>query len=170
MKSLLRRVRASRLLDILVFAAIVLAILSVLWLLPEPEPLKVSGSATIIDGDSLAVRGHEIRLLGVDAPERDQTCTRKGVEWRCGAESASALRNRLRGQTVMCSSTERDVHDRLLATCQVRGAEINRWLVEQGWAVSYGRYYGEEQAAKRARRGIWSGTFVLPRDWREETR
>lgn len=170
MKFLLRRTRTSRQLDILVFAVIVLAILLVLWLLPEPEPVKVSGSATIVDGDSLIVYGNEIRLLGIDAPERNQTCTRKNVEWRCGAEAASALRNRLRGQTVECSGTERDVHDRLLATCQVRDAEINRWLVQQGWAVSYGRYYGEEETAKRARRGIWSGTFVLPRDWRDEAR
>lgn len=170
MRFLLRRTRTSRHLDVLVFAIIVLAILFVLWLLPEPEPIEVSGSATVIDGDSLAVGGHEIRLLGVDAPEREQTCTRKNAEWRCGAEAAGALRNRMRGQTIKCSGNERDIHDRLLAVCRVRGTELNRWLVEQGWAVSYGHYYDEEQAAKRARRGIWSGSFTRPRDWRDEVR
>ncbi len=166
----LRRTRSSKLLDFAVFSLIILAILGVLWLLPEPTPESVSGSAAVIDGDSVIVRDIEIRLVGIDAPERDQTCTRGGADWACGAESARALRNRLHRKHVTCSGIERDAHDRLLAVCQVGQEDINRWLVRQGWAVSYGRYITDEDAAKRARRGIWSGTFIAPRDWREGAR
>ena len=170
MRFLLRRMRSSKLFDFLVFALIILSILAFLLLLPEPDPENVAGSASTIDGDSLKVRGTEIRLLGIDAPERDQPCTWNGADWACGAEAANALRNRLRGKLVTCSGSERDVHDRLLAVCRVGQEDINRWLVRQGWAVSYGRYIADETAAKRARRGIWKGTFIAPREWREGAR
>jgi len=40
------------------------------------------------DGDSLMVGETEVRLFGVDAPEFDQTCTRAGQSWACGAVAA----------------------------------------------------------------------------------
>lgn len=126
--------RRNRLLDLVVFAAMVLGILAILRFLPQPDPITVSGSARILDGDSLIVDGIEIRLDGVDAPEGAQTCERAGQTWPCGREATINLRNLLRGRIVTCEGRERDAHGRLLATCKVRGAEINRWLVEQGWA------------------------------------
>lgn len=170
MSRLLSRTRRSKLLDLVLFAAIVLAILAVLRLLPQPEPLEMSGRARIIDADSISVQGTEIRLKGVDAPESLQTCARAGKDWPCGREAARALGNRLRGQIVTCKGSERDVHDRLLAVCRVRSMEINRWLVEQGWAVSFGGYAEAERRARDAKRGLWSGQFVRPSDWREENR
>ena len=137
MNILFRHSRRNRLFDIILFAAIVLGILAVLRFLPEPDPLEVSGIAAVIDGDSLRVGGVEIRLLGIDAPEGAQSCTRGGTRWPCGAQAAQKLENRVRGAIVECKGNERDVHNRLLAVCRVRGDEINRWLVEQGWAVSY---------------------------------
>ncbi len=170
MNSLLRKSRRNRSLDIILFAAIVLAILAVIRFLPEPEPVEVSGTARIIDGDSIIVNGVEIRLLGIDAPEHAQNCIRSGTSWPCGAESTRKLGNRLRGQKVICKGGERDVHDRLLAVCRMQGDEINHWLVEQGWALSYHAYPGAERVARAAKRGIWSGTFIRPRAWREENR
>lgn len=170
MKTLFRQTRRNRPLDIIAFAAIVVGILAVLRFLPEPEPVELTGIAGVIDGDSLRVRGVEIRLLGIDAPESAQNCTRGGTSWPCGLEAARNLRNRLRGRTVVCKGNERDVHDRLLALCRTGEADINRWLVEQGWAVSYSGYPGAERTARKAKRGIWSGTFIRPRDWREENR
>lgn len=170
MKTLLNYARNNRIFDIILFAAIIIGILAVLRFLPEPDPVEVSGIAGIIDGDSLRVSGVEIRLLGIDAPESAQTCTRIGTSWPCGSEAARKLRNRLRGQTVFCKGHERDVHDRLLARCRVKDLEINRWLVGQGWAVSYHGYPGEEREARKEKRGIWSGTFISPRDWRDENR
>jgi endonuclease YncB( thermonuclease family) len=170
MKTLFDTSRRNRTLDIILFAIIVLGILTVLRFLPKPEPVELSGTARIIDGDSIVVRGVEIRLLGVDAPEYAQNCMRGGSNWPCGADSARKLGNLLRGHTVSCKGGERDVHDRLLAVCRVRGDEINHWLVEQGWALSYHAYPGAERSAKAAKRGIWSGTFIRPRAWREENR
>lgn len=170
MKTLFRHSRRNRLFDVIAFAAIVLAILVVLRFLPGTQPLEVSGAARVIDGDSIIVRGVEIRLLGLDAPERAQSCMRGAIRWPCGEVSARNLGDRLRGQLVSCKGGERDAHDRLLGVCRVRGDEINRWMVEQGWAVSYHAYDAAEREAKTAKRGVWSGTFIRPRAWREENR
>jgi len=170
MMNFLRRTRRNRFLDLLVFVAIVIAILAVLRFLPEPDPVETRGFARIIDGDSIIVGGVEIRLVGIDAPEHAQTCARAGADWPCGREAARRIGNQLRGRVVSCKGQKYDVHDRLLAICVSKGVEINRWMVEQGWAVSYDGFPAAERAARRAKRGIWSGTFMRPRDWREANR
>jgi endonuclease YncB( thermonuclease family) len=170
MNALMRYMRRNRALDICVFAAIVLGILVVIRFLPEPDPMEISGTARVIDGDSLRIKGVEIRLRGIDAPESAQNCTRGGTSWPCGREAARKLENQVRGAIVTCKGNERDAHDRLLAVCWANGNEINRWLVEQGWAVSYNGYPAGERAARAGARGIWSGKFVRPRDWRDGNR
>lgn len=170
MNTLLKFARRNRALDIILFAAIVLGILGVIRFLPEPNPLEVSGTARVIDGDSVRVSGVEIRLRGIDAPESKQTCTRGRAIWPCGTQAARELGNQVRGRNVTCKGYERDAYNRLLAVCRVNGIELNRWLVEQGWAVSYDDYRASERAARAGARGIWSGKFVHPRDWRDGNR
>lgn len=170
MASRSRRYRRNRKRELLLFALFVAVLLVVRWLLPEPEVQNPVGVARIIDGDSVVVAGTEIRLLGIDAPERDQNCSRGGADWQCGRESGRRLRAFLGGKRVSCSGNNFDKHGRLLAVCRRGDVEVNKWLVEQGWAVSYSDYPATERAARKARRGIWSGTFEQPRDWRERNR
>ena len=167
MPSIYTRTRRSRIADIVVFAVIVLVILAVLRFLPRPEPVRLSGHAQVIDGDSLVLQGAELRLKGIDAPEAAQECMRSGKSWPCGRAAARALAARLRAKTVICSGNERDAHDRLLATCKVGSLDVNKWLVEQGWAVSFHGFPAEESSARAAKRGIWAGPFMRPREWRE---
>ena len=56
----------------------------------------------------------------------------------------------------------------LLARCWLDKLEINRWLVDQGWAVSFGGYQGDDRQAKRGRKGIWAGELLCPADWRAD--
>jgi endonuclease YncB( thermonuclease family) len=69
---------------------------------------------------------------------------------------------------------ERDRYDRLGAVCFKGSEDLNRWMVEQGWAVAYRRYSMDyvkaEEAAKAAGRGLWSGSFEMPWDWRKTAR
>ncbi len=44
----------------------------------------LSGPARVVDGDTLFVAGERIRLHGIDAPEKDQTCSIDGRDWACG--------------------------------------------------------------------------------------
>ena len=54
--------------------------------------------------------------------------------------------------------------------CRVADADLNAWMVEQGWLVVYRKYstdyVSHETAAKAARRGVWRAAFVEPSRWR----
>lgn len=127
----------------------------------------VSGYARVIDGDSLSVAGREIRLMGIDAPEGRQHCTRGGTDWACGDAARGHLHELIGGATTMCRGEESDRHGRLLAVCEARGRNLNAAMVEDGLAVSYGAYRAEESRARAARRGLWASDFERPRDWRD---
>ncbi len=43
-----------------------------------PETSGLTGTASVIDGDTLAIHGHRIRLHGIDAPESGQICEDAG--------------------------------------------------------------------------------------------
>jgi endonuclease YncB( thermonuclease family) len=39
----------------------------------------LTGRASVIDGDTIAIHGERIRLFGIDAPESRQTCEAAGL-------------------------------------------------------------------------------------------
>ena len=53
----------------------------------------LTGTALITDGDTITISGSKIRLSGINTPEKDQTCRKPGVKWRCGYEATETLRN-----------------------------------------------------------------------------
>lgn len=131
----------------------------------------VTGPARVIDGDSLTVQGVRVRLWGVDAPERDQTCRHAGgVTWPCGRAAAEALRKRLGDQPVTCRRRDTDQYKRMVAVCSVGATDLGAWLLVNGWAVSYWRnvpaYSELERMARASGAGLWSGSFDKPADWR----
>ncbi len=153
-----------------IFSLLVLAIMVVglilRFFIPVEGVENVEGQAKILDGDSLVVAGREVRLLGIDAPEGRQKCRRDGREWPCGQEGRRLLRRLIGKQPVFCKGLDIDKHDRLLALCRSGGLDLNREMVMEGFAVSYGRYATEERNAKKNKRGMWSSEFQRPRDWR----
>lgn len=128
------------------------------------------GEASAVDGDSLSVAGMSVRLFGIDAPEGKQTCNRNGAQWACGEEAARQLASLVAGQQVVCRGRGTDDYGRTIATCNARGLELNRTMVEHGWAVAFRSYSSDyvpdEERAKAAKRGIWASTFTMPVDWR----
>lgn len=141
-------------------------IFNFLW--PRPEVGDVEGYASVIDGDSLRIGGREVRLQGIDAPEGRQTCSRSGQEWACGKEARRVLQRLIGGQRVICEGLDVDQHERLLALCRAGDTDLNREMVAQGFAVAYGRFKNEERSAESSRKGLWSGEFMRPRQWRRE--
>jgi endonuclease YncB( thermonuclease family) len=138
------------------------------------EPALV-GVASVIDGDTIEIHGQHVRLQGIDAPERAQTCVRlDGEQWRCGQAAAFALADHIERAVVRCEAVGTDHYGRALATCFKDTEDLNRWLVSAGFAVAYRRYslaYVEaEDSARLARLGIWSGAFEMPWQWRAEHR
>ena len=52
----------------------------------------ISGAALISDGDTITISGMKVRLNGIDTPERNQTCKKANVTWKCGYEATETLR------------------------------------------------------------------------------
>ena len=135
----------------------------------------ITGVASVTDGDTLEIRGKRIRLHGIDAPESSQHCVRPSVqEWRCGQLAALALSDRIGRRSVTCEERDIDRYGRTIAVCSQDGVDLNSWMVREGWAVAYRQYsqdyVREEAEARRAGRNIWSGSFVMPWDWRRGVR
>lgn len=140
-----------------------------------PTRPQVAGAPRVIDGDTLDLDGRRIRLYGIDAPEARQTCRRDGRNWHCGEEAGRALSIAIGNRQMTCEERDTDRYGRIVAICFAGGENMNAWMVRNGWAVAYRQYGGaiydaEEDAAKSARRGIWSGPFMMPWDWRQQNR
>lgn len=157
-----------RLLDYALTFVLLAGLIVVATRLDRREPVEPHGRPTVNDGDSLTFGSLRVRLVGIDAPEYDQTCTRNGADYACGKRSREALAKAIGGRVVSCSGSEHDRYGRLLAVCTAGGLDLNRAQVEAGWAVSYGDYRAEEAKARAAGAGIWSGSFERPQDWRRD--
>lgn len=88
------------------------------WLRKPDAP--IIGAAYVVDGDTISISGVRIRLLDIDAPELDQTCTdAQGREWPCGRQASSQLRAFARGRDLNCLPQSRDKYGRTLAICSL---------------------------------------------------
>jgi endonuclease YncB( thermonuclease family) len=135
---------------------------------------EITGTARVIDGDSIRIADVEIRLHGIDAPEAKQMCKMKGQDWRCGHAATETLSFLLVGATIRCSWTERDQYDRALATCYRKDTNLNEMMVGVGMAFAYQQYSDiyvtQEKTARDANMGLWDSQFVPPWDWRRGVR
>ncbi|MGL5839079.1 MAG: thermonuclease family protein [Sphingorhabdus sp.] len=125
------------------------------------------------DGDSFQLGPRRLRLDGIDAPEYRQTCKdAQGKDWDCGKAARAALEKLLREPGLTCEQDAADRYGRAIASCRTAATpDISAAQVRDGMAVSRDfagiRDYGdEEDAAREAKRGIWTGRFLNPEDWR----
>ena len=133
----------------------------------QAEQLKV---VSISDGDTftgLDSQNHQVkvRLHGIDAPEKAQAF---------GNVSRKALGDLIEGKTVEVQQVDEDRYGRVVANVHVGGTYVNREQVAKGLAWRYVQYdkKGEfteiEQAAKKARKGLWGDPKpVPPWEWRK---
>ena len=152
-----------------------LAVLLLLGLATAPTVADVIGVARVVDGDTVEIGTLRIRLQGIDTPEADQLCLdAHGRPWSCGIEARDQLIKKAGGKAWTCSVSGQDRYGRLLATCFVEGEDIERWMVRAGWALSFARYShrydADEQTARDAGAGLWSGAFIAPWDWRSRNK
>jgi endonuclease YncB( thermonuclease family) len=134
----------------------------------------ISGKPQIVDGDTLIIDGIKIRLNAVDAPETDQSCLNAHNKiYSCGLLSRDRLRTFISQSPIACQTEGTDRYGRYLATCFLRNEDLNSWLVSQGLALAYvqysTRYQRIEEQARREGKGLWSGAFIAPWDWRHRT-
>lgn len=133
----------------------------------------LSGQGRALDGSNLVVGGMPVHLHGMEAPSLHQMCrTSKGTEWPCGRKAFQRLSQLVNQQQVTCTVTM-EAPPGVAARCSTPGAgDISRLMVMEGWAavpaLVAADYRREETVAVAEGRGIWSGSLVLPWDWRQQ--
>ncbi|WP_441252101.1 thermonuclease family protein [Tardiphaga sp. 71_E8_N1_1] len=133
---------------------------------------ELIGRASVVDGDTIEIRGKRVRIWGIDAPESAQLCRDSdSLHYRCGAKAANELSAWLADRVVTCSPRDLDRYGRTVASCTVASDDIGQWLVSSGYALDFTRYshgaYGAYQAqASKAGAGVWSGSIVEPSSFR----
>lgn len=171
----------------LLATATVLILLYDGWVSLHPvAKLILIGYAKVTDGDTLLVGGQAVRLSGIDAPEKDQTC--KGANGRlclCGEDASRELARLVRYSRVTCEQQgAHDRYGRVVARCSVstlltgRRINLSAALVGSGHAVVYRRFAGVdlaelvrlESVARLNKRGLWQGKFEMPETGEERTR
>ncbi len=136
--------------------------------LDEFSMQEVAGRVRVVDGDTIMLAGQRIRLVGMDAPERGQSCRRDGAAYDCGEQARLRLVALIGDGEVACRGNQRDRYGRLLMRCVVGGTDVNAAMVRAGWAVAYGDYGSEERKARSEATGLWAGDFERPGRWRTQ--
>jgi endonuclease YncB( thermonuclease family) len=135
--------------------------------------VELAGRATVIDGDTLEVKGQTVRLHGIDAAESGQRCvTPEKKIARPGKMATERLAALVKGGLV-CKGSEFDDYGRLIAACRSSASsDINRQLVQEGlaWAfVKYSTDYAADEAAARDKGlGVWAMRCETPWGFREK--
>lgn len=159
---------------------LILGALVALAAIPQAQA-GVSGPVCVIDGNLIMVNGKrwygkckggtEVRLFGTIAPDLAQLCDAPGGRrWQCGRASAAMLLETVKSETVTCDGSSSDAQGRLIAVCRVRGEELNRKMVRDGWALAYPRhsmkYMPDEKAAEQDHKGLWQASQSESFEWR----
>ena len=149
-----------------------LAALVLFELFLRTEADVLAGVPRVVDGDTLEIGERNVRLAGLDAPERAQDCTdAAGEPFACGRSATDYLRFLIDGRAVTCRGQGTDRWQRLIARCRVNGVDLSEAMIRRGWAVAFmGDLEAFEVEAREAGVGMWAGEFVRPADWRRERR
>jgi endonuclease YncB( thermonuclease family) len=110
----------------------------------------IKGRCWVIDGDTIVIGEHNIRLAGIDAPELDQPYGQK-AKW--------ALVRLCQGQHVHAEVTGEFSHDRVVAVCRLAdGTDLAAEMVRTGNAIDWKKHSGGKYRALEpdgVRKRLW---------------
>jgi endonuclease YncB( thermonuclease family) len=166
------RIKSARMIASRLICSLSLAGLCLAAAIPQTaaQPAIV-GKAEVIEGDLIVVNGVKVRLKGIDAPEEVQTCYEgNGRPYQCGLSAQNALKSEIGEAHVSCSPDGVNERGTIIAICYLGSRDLAEIMVRNGYVVVRGdeRYADAQQEAKRARRGLWSGPFETPLQWRQK--
>ena len=120
----------------------------------------------ITDGDTITVlhngKGEEIRLYGIDTPEKHQAFGKKAKKFTSSVVYA---------KTVEVETKDTDRYGRSVALIYIDGESLNESLVKNGFAWVYRKYCKEtfcedwldlELVAKYKKIGLWTEPNPIP--------
>ena len=97
---------------------------------------ELRGIPEVIDGDTLELRGRQLRLTGVDAPELAQRCRLETRLYDCGQVARSALLDLTAGAEVVCRLLDADTPEPTPALCTAAGYDLSEGMTYTGWALA----------------------------------
>ncbi len=97
----------------------------------------IEGRATAKDGDGIVIRGTEIRMQGVAAPEDNSYRVDDG-----GPAATRALSELVDGETVTCRLDGSTARGRPVGICTLGGQDLGATLIRNGYARDCPRYSG----------------------------
>ena len=109
------------------------------------SPFSISGTLKITqisDGDSMRSGKLQIRLFGIDAPEKQQQCKdAAGKNWDCGIAAHKALEKLTSSASQLsCQLMDVDHYGHLVMRCYANKIDIAAALVRAGLALAYQQY------------------------------
>lgn len=149
----------------ILFSAILLLLFTALlaWHIMQEKETEQYRVVRIADGDSFTVSKNgdelEVRLFGIDAPEREQPYYRKA-----GLFTEKFLKK----GTIRVEAIDRDRFGRTVAWVYVDSLNLNHVLVGHGLAWHFTRYSSDttlarlEDSARAAKAGLWSDPAPVP--------
>lgn len=127
----------------------------------------LTGSAEVIDGDTLSIGAVVVRINGIDAAELGQSCALpRGGNWNCSEVAVDRLAELTAGKELVCDALGNDPYGRIIATCFADGVDVGAHLVGEGLAWAFVRYsdvYVDiEGRARAAGIGVWQAETQTP--------
>ena len=121
------------------------------------------GRAEVIDGGTLRIGERRVSLIGIVAPDVDQSCSDAHEQpYSCGHEAARALADHIGEAAIVCEPHGM-VGSTAAALCRFGDEDLGAWMVGRGYAVPDETCVPDYmKAAERAwgrRLGLWSGVF-----------
>jgi endonuclease YncB( thermonuclease family) len=123
-------------------ALLVLALLFLASAAPAAAAERLTGTARVVDGDTLDVAGVRVRLKGVAAPELHEPG---------GEEARTFVVELAEGRTVVCELTGERTRGRRVGYCSREGRDRGAEVIRAGLARDRPRYPGG-RARRRSRR------------------
>ncbi len=143
------------------------------------------GTAVVLDGKTIEIKGHKIRFYGIDAPSPNQTCWYERGEFPCGRYAKQTLELNIKDQELVCHQRSIDAKGRIHAVCyDGKGQDVARNLLKHGWSTidqalakalakdtttqdkTIKDYSTAEAEARRLKLGLWNFKFTRPHKWR----
>jgi endonuclease YncB( thermonuclease family) len=136
---------------------------------------EITGRGEVIDGRTVAVGGTVLTLWEIESPAFRQRCLRQGEPWECGVAARDQLRDIVRGGELVCSvKRAAESGDPPSARCYLGYSDIAAALIDRGYATALevwkSPYKQNHREARGSNRGIFSGLFTPPADWRRGQR